>query len=189
MISALVCAVMLRPQETAQGVIAASLLTWAKEACEVMRRDFYLPSSRLYAEKWSGRLGKEPSFAWGASICLSALNSAANYGGGYRGQQRDYVKSLETYWHKAGPVPGFSVLPKQKDPDRYYDDNAWLAIALLEASEIQNDFAFQKRAQATVDFVLSGTDSKLGGGIYWREKEKKSKNTCVNAPAAVACPS
>ncbi len=37
-----------------------------------------------------------------------------------------------------------------------------------------------------MQFVLSGEDQTLGGGIYWRENEKKGKNTCVNAPAIVA---
>ena len=33
--------------------------------------------------------------------------------------------------------------------------------------------------------MLSGEDDVLGGGIYWRENEKESKNTCINAPAIV----
>ncbi len=34
-------------------------------------------------------------------------------------------------------------------------------------------------------FILSGYDEKLGGGIYWCEQKKQSKNTCSNAPASV----
>jgi len=34
--------------------------------------------------------------------------------------------------------------------------------------------------------VMSGEDEKLGGGLYWREQELKSKNTCTNAPAIVS---
>jgi uncharacterized protein YyaL (SSP411 family) len=34
-------------------------------------------------------------------------------------------------------------------------------------------------------FVLSGEDDALGGGIYWRENPRRSKNTCSNAPAIV----
>jgi hypothetical protein len=40
-----------------------------------------------------------------------------------------------------------------------------------------------------VAYVLSGEDQKLGGGIYWRESDKKSKNTCSNGPAVAACTS
>jgi uncharacterized protein YyaL (SSP411 family) len=42
-------------------------------------------------------------------------------------------------------------------------------------------------AKEALAYVLSGEDEKLGGGIYWREKEKASKNTCSNAPSIAAC--
>ena len=36
--------------------------------------------------------------------------------------------------------------------------------------------------------MLSGWDDQLGGGIWWHERHLDgSKNTCANAPAAVAC--
>ena len=50
---------------------------------------------------------------------------------------------------------------------------------------------YAQRAKETVRFVLSGWDeTHLGGGIWWheaREKKVHCKNTCANAPAAVAC--
>ena len=33
--------------------------------------------------------------------------------------------------------------------------------------------------------MKSGMDEHLGGGIYWCEQRKGSKNTCSNAPAVV----
>jgi uncharacterized protein YyaL (SSP411 family) len=35
-------------------------------------------------------------------------------------------------------------------------------------------------------YVLSGEDEQLGGGIFWREERRTSKNTCSNAPAVAA---
>lgn len=34
-------------------------------------------------------------------------------------------------------------------------------------------------------FIESGTDDKLGYGIYWCEQKKNGKNTCSNAPGSV----
>jgi mannose/cellobiose epimerase-like protein (N-acyl-D-glucosamine 2-epimerase family) len=34
-------------------------------------------------------------------------------------------------------------------------------------------------------FIESGMDDCLGGGIYWCEQKKESKNTCSNAPGSV----
>ncbi len=38
----------------------------------------------------------------------------------------------------------------------------------------------------TLRYVLSGEDDKLGGGLYWQERTKASKNTCGNAPGIAA---
>jgi len=44
---------------------------------------------------------------------------------------------------------------------------------------------YLKKSIETWQFVLSGWDEQLGGGIYWCEQKKQSKNTCSNAPASV----
>lgn len=44
---------------------------------------------------------------------------------------------------------------------------------------------YLKKAQLIWKFIESGADDKLGGGIYWCEQKKVSKNTCSNAPASV----
>jgi uncharacterized protein YyaL (SSP411 family) len=73
-----------------------------------------------------------------------------------------------------------------KPADRYYDDNEWMVMSLIEASDALHSSECLEYAKETFKFVLSGEDDKLGGGIYWRESKKDSKNTCSNAPAA-AC--
>jgi predicted alpha-1,6-mannanase (GH76 family) len=44
---------------------------------------------------------------------------------------------------------------------------------------------YLKKSIETWKFVISGWDNKLGGGIYWCEQKKESKNTCSNAPGSV----
>jgi hypothetical protein len=60
-------------------------------------------------------------------------------------------------------------------------------LALVETYEILGDKKYLDWAEDTLTYVLSGWDDKLGGGIYWHEPKKTSKNTCSNAPAAAAC--
>jgi len=67
---------------------------------------------------------------------------------------------------------------------RYYDDNEWLGLALIDAYEITGNVVFLNKAEQVFDFVKSGQDNKLGGGIYWAEGGN-SKNTCSNGPAVV----
>lgn len=146
-------------------------------------RSFWSATTSIYLEK----LGSDqPAFNWSVGVALSALNEAARHDPKWIRRLRDYLPAVQLYWNEAGPVPGFDVLPGPKPVDRYYDDNAWMAIALLETAEILKEPHWVDLAAKTVAYVLSGKDEKLGGGIYWKEAEKTSKNTCSNAPSAAA---
>jgi predicted alpha-1,6-mannanase (GH76 family) len=47
------------------------------------------------------------------------------------------------------------------------------------------DEGYLAKARAMWDFAISGWSDDLGGGIYWKEGDPSSKNTCSNGPAAV----
>ncbi len=73
--------------------------------------------------------------------------------------------------------------------DRYYDDNAWLGLALVRHHELTGDRAILRLAQRVFAFVISGwsTDTtwQAPGGIRWKEAtSNRSRNACVNGPAA-----
>ncbi|MBC8066208.1 MAG: hypothetical protein H7Y17_15355 [Chlorobia bacterium] len=158
------------------------------EVLEQIRREYYLPKSKLYAEDITADGKKSgPCFNWGTGVLLSALNSAAKLDARYKPWLREYADASRVYWNDKGPVPGYDVLPGPKPVDRYYDDNAWMVLALVETYEILGDQKYLDWAEESLKYVLSGWDEKLGGGIYWRESDKKSKNTCSNAPSAAAC--
>lgn len=58
-------------------------------------------------------------------------------------------------------------------------------LGFLEAYDLTHEAKYLQWAKETQAFVLSGWDETLGGGIFWKLKHE-SKNTCVNAPAAVS---
>ena len=162
---------------------AAVLGDWGMVTLRQIREELYLPERRLYADK----LGHGPSFLWGGGVQLSALVAAARWDPESRPWLDEYTTALDAYWNPAGPVAGYDCLPVPKPVDRYYDDNVWLALAWIEAYDAFRDPVYLAHAKRTMTYVLSGWDEQLRGGIYWRESDKKSKNTCINAPAAVAC--
>jgi hypothetical protein len=127
------------------------------------------------------------AFNWTVGVVLSAWVAAVRVDPGLRPGLIRYADAVEVYWNSKGPVPGYDVLPGPKPIDRYYDDNAWLAMALVEIFELTKGKRFLDRAEKALIYALSGEDAKLGGGIYWRESDKASKNTCSNAPVAAAC--
>ena len=69
--------------------------------------------------------------------------------------------------------------------DRFYDDNVWLGIDFCDIYEATGDKKYLAEAEMIWKFIESGTDDVLGGGIYWCEQQKHSKNTCSNAPGTV----
>ena len=69
--------------------------------------------------------------------------------------------------------------------DRFYDDNVWLGIDFTDVYLMTSQENYLQSAKLIWKFIESGTDDKLGGGIYWCEQSKESKNTCSNAPGSV----
>lgn len=162
---------------------------WGLATLQQIETEYSMPRRSLYADAiYVGKQkSKEPAFMWGCGVQLTALTAAARLDKPtYLPLVRRYVDGLDVYWSKADPVPGYDVLPGPKSPDRYYDDNEWLVMGLLEAYELTGAAADLDRAEKTFKFVMSGEDNRLGGGLFWHEQEKKSKNTCSNGPAIVS---
>ncbi len=171
----------------AWGSESEELRTWGLETIQVIRRDYWMPKTSLYAEEMrSGSRTDLPSFDWGVGVMLSALNGAAKVDPSYRKPLKSYIASTRVYWNPKGPVPGYDVQPMPKTMDRYYDDNEWMTLSLAESGGIFQSAEIYGLAEQTFAYVQSGFDDKLGGGVYWRETDRSTKNTCSNGPAASA---
>ena len=163
---------------TGQATDPVLLMKWIDGAYLDIKSGYYVESD----------VERFPTYNWGSGVLISAQNSVAKLDPSYRKALERSLAQADNYWNSQGPVPGFDVQPdKTSDQDRYYDDNAWMVMALVESYEITKNSKWLKRAEAALTYALSGEDDKLGGGIYWKEREKTSKNTCSNAPAAAAC--
>jgi Glycosyl hydrolase family 76 len=73
--------------------------------------------------------------------------------------------------------------------DRYYDDNAWLGLALVRHHELTGNPELLRLAQRVFSFLISGwsteTTWRFRGGIRWKESTgNRSRNACANAPTA-----
>jgi len=186
---ALLCLLLALAPHFATAQARPDFKTWGLSVMGQIEKDYSLPSRSLYADALAPlkKQPKQPAFMWGCGVQLTALIAAARIDKpDYLPLVRRYISGLDVYWSDANPVPGYDVLPGPKSPDRYYDDNEWVALALVEAYELTRDTAYRDRAEKTFKFVMSGEDSQLGGGLFWHEQEKQSKNTCSNAPAIVA---
>lgn len=96
------------------------------------------------------------------------------------------LPGLECYYDtKREPAAYSSYVNTAPTSDRFYDDNVWLGIDFTDLYLETKDVKYLDKAKEIWKFIESGTDDVLGGGIYWCEQNKGSKNTCSNAPGAV----
>lgn len=82
-----------------------------------------------------------------------------------------------------GGPEAYAVYPGEGD-ERYYDDNIWVGIDMANLYLLTQDERYLDRAKLVWNFVLSGSDDLMGGGVYWKEG-LQSKHTCSTFPAAV----
>ena len=173
-------------------VSASKLQSWGRTVLRNSLTAFYLPKQKVLAEQavaigHSGRYKPkgQPAFAWSQSMALLMLAEAVKCDPAYSGTLQKFVKTLGPYWRVANGVGGFDVLPGNAPLDRYYDDNGWMTWGFLRAYTATHNRGYLAIAERDFKFILSGESSALGGGIFWHEQAKHSKNTCSNGPAII----
>lgn len=129
------------------------------------------------------------SYLWPYSGTFSAVNALfeATHDKKYKKLLDSRVlPGLEEYFDtQRVPNAYSSYIRTAPASDRFYDDNVWLGIDFTDTYQMTQEQKYLNKAQLIWKFIESGTDSILGGGIYWCEQKKESKNTCSNAPGSV----
>lgn len=189
---ALAFVVLLVPPSASFGVGSEEARVWQQRGEAVLAaidRDLKPADGGMYVEEVKlddPAFTTAPCFAWAAGIHLSALNGAAALDPAKNTPAlKAYTESLKPYWYAHGGISGYTDVPHATEPRRYYDDNEWLVLDFVDSYKITNDESYLSLAKETMKYVLSGEDNVLGGGIYWYEQKKESKNTCSNAPGIV----
>ena len=96
------------------------------------------------------------------------------------------LKIMYDYYNTLPPQAGFTdYIMKLKPGEKYYDDNQWIGITSLDAYERTKNKDCLALGKQMYDFMMTGYDNALGGGIYWKEGSKSSKNTCSNGPGVL----
>lgn len=102
---------------------------------------------------------------------------------------------LERYWEPSADPPAYSsdLRGSRLGGDRYYDDNAWIGLALVQLERMKPGSGFLDRAEQLFRFAVSGWDRRPlshPGGVFWVEQgrgirtKNHDRNTVSNAPNA-----
>jgi len=133
--------------------------------------------------------GRRVAYLWPTSGIFSGVNALLKTTGDKHYRQlleTDVLPGLEQYYDSARkPACYQSYVVSAGKSDRFYDDNVWLSLDFCESYMLTKKPEYLKKSIETWQFVLNGWDELMGGGIYWCEQKKQSKNTCSNAPASV----
>ena len=107
-----------------------------------------------------------------------------------------HLRALEAYWDDTSALPAYAsdVIGSRFGGDRYYDDNAWVGLALVQLERMQPGHGHAQRAEALYRFAEAGWDTRPDvvspGGVFWVEQGRgvglanHDRNTVSNAPNA-----
>lgn len=150
-------------------------------------RDIWTASYPFKTGYWDGA-----AVIWGHGGAFSgyvALKEAAEAYPAYKNKvatlyDNRLLTGIDKFRNTANGKPeAYAVYPGTGD-ERYYDDNIWVGLDMVDLYTLTKNVAYLNRAKLVWTFILSGTDNVMGGGVYWKEGGN-SKNTCSSAPAAV----
>jgi hypothetical protein len=131
------------------------------------------------------------SRAFVATLDLAGLSTDLTGGFDPAAAIADRLAALERYWDPTGDHPAYSsdLLGSRFGGDRYYDDNAWVGLALVQLERLRPGSGRLARAEALFRFAVEGWDRRRGG-VFWVEQGRgigarnHDRNTVSTAPNA-----
>jgi hypothetical protein len=190
-LTAIAAALALAPNSSPAQTTTQDLLAWGLDAHAKTVASLKVPGSNLFAETAhldGTRTGGNGGFAyvWPLSTQFRVQTALVRHDpAAYTTTLRQFSDEARTrYWRSTGfqgyrsGVSGGSTV--------FYDDNAHMVVALVEAYRLTADPVYLARAEETYDFVISGEDSAGGGGIYFSEPDDSVKETISTLQGARA---
>ncbi|MGQ8336951.1 glycoside hydrolase family 76 protein [Sunxiuqinia sp. A32] len=159
---------------------------------KAIQKDFFDPVSGYYyvvldsskREVKDGYL-REYTYLWSLCAMFQATNEIEKLDKKAK-LMGPMIKNIDNYYDPAPPKPGYSdYIMNLKPGERYFDDNQWIGITALDGYARTKNKSYLKLGKLVYDFMMTGYDNVLGGGIYWKDTSKSSKNTCSNGPGVL----
>jgi hypothetical protein len=192
------------PTSTQQADADHAVATYA-----AMQQYFYAPNvypgdtSSLYVEDYP-QGGNRYSYLWPFSralvgtITLAGIPPSLDGGLAFQADANDRLTGLSHYWDGAANPPGYDsyvTAPFGGGGDKYYDDQAWVGLALAQDYRLAQSASVLSGAENVFSFVYpGGWDGNSGdfdpGGTFWVQQgagmglTNHDRTTTSNAPNA-----
>ncbi|MFC5684033.1 glycoside hydrolase family 76 protein [Flavobacterium sp. MAHUQ-51] len=167
---------------------------------ELVNNLYYIPKHSLFSEYYPStnqpnlnyfndgeKAAKEVSFLWPYSGITSAINVLYKLDKKkYKALLDKFVQSQKQYLDTVRKPNGYQAYPTRfEKADRYYDDNGLVGIDYIEGYANTKNPEYLKKAKEVFEFIISGWDNTLEGGVTWLEGVKDQKPACSNGKATV----
>lgn len=176
----------------------------ALAAYQAMQAHFYArDGTSLYHEAPRGEGAKAYAALWpftralAATLDLEGVERALLPGFNSHRAMVDRLAGLGHYWDAQGKPAAYDsgvTPPHGPGGDKYYDDNAWVGLALVQHDRLRSVASSRKRAEDLFAFALTGWDSNRShpspGGLFWvkqgtgRGLTDHTRHTISNGPNA-----
>jgi len=151
-----------------------------------IRQGFFDSTAGYYREHAEKHPNDRPySYLWPICALFQAGNEMEKVekGGQYL---QPTLRVIRDYHDPSAPRAGYaSYLMKFNGGTRFYDDNQWIGITAMDAYDRLKDTQYLALGTEIYSFMMSGFDTVAGGGLYWEEGNRKTKNTCSNGPGVI----
>ena len=149
----------------------------AVAAMVLLDHEFLDPRNNLYVV--TGGQAEPEAALWPTSQALAAAIAVARitHAPVDLARVRRIITALKAY---RSPTGGYHARVVRSL--RYYDDNNWIALDLLDAAQLLNDSSLLAPVTRIFAFLVSGWDAKQGGGIFWADGHP-DRPTVSTAPA------
>ncbi|WP_436492853.1 glycoside hydrolase family 76 protein [Actinokineospora sp. HUAS TT18] len=174
---------MTRGTDYAEGAAEQAPQLWAARAAVAeqgvlarhLRRLWAIPGTRLGVATWPATPGDRLLLGWNYWWQAHLLDSLID--AQLRAPSPARLTTIRQH------IRGVHVRNFGKWTNEYYDDIAWMGLALLRASD-EFGFDTEKALDAITAQIREGWTDHGGGGIWWRRSDTL-KNVPANGPAAI----
>ena len=166
----------------------------AKASYDALNK-YFGTANDLLLEEYPNTQSNPYSYVWPYSQAVIAAENLAGIPGA--GPQASAeadrrIAAYEPYWN-AGTTPtgydSYVRTPLGQGGDKFYDDNEWIGLNLVQHYQRTGDRSALARAKEIFALVVHGWDTDpthpCAGGVYWTQAPwSQDRNTVSNGPGA-----
>jgi len=180
---------------TSMGTHLPSPAARASASYQALTKNFETGQQNLLLEEFPNTQSNPYSYVWPYSQAAVAAENLAGIPGSGSKASKEAQRRLagyEPYWNAGTTPKGYDSYvrpPLGGGGDKFYDDNEWIGLNLIQHYQRTGDRSSLARAKEIFALVVHGWDTDAthpcAGGVFWTQAPwSQDRNTISNGPGA-----